>query len=71
MFNRKKIFTTISFFSVPGLFDYPKYLPLPRIGDEIHFNGKSGKVIEVKHMTSGNVSEISIYCNSLSQMNGA
>ena len=69
MFNRKKIFITITFANVIGCFDYPKHLPLPRINDDVHFNGKFRKVSEVKHMTYDTMTTISIYCSSLSQMN--
>lgn len=65
MFNRKRVFITIHFADVPGLFDYPKHLPLPRKEDTIHFDGKFGKVSEIKHMTEGTVSEIQIICQRL------
>lgn len=65
MFKRKKVFITIGFTGIPGLFDYPKYLPLPRIGEEIHFNGKFGRVSVIKHMIEGTVTEIMIMCSCL------
>ncbi len=65
MFNTKKTFITIQFADVPGLFDFPKHLPLPRKGDKIHFEGKFGTVKEVRFMIKGNVSEIKIVCKRL------
>lgn len=61
----RKLFITIEFDNKPGLFDYPKTLPLPKIGEEVHFDYKYGNVLEVKHMTNGNVTEIKIRCASL------
>ncbi len=63
MFKRKTIFITIEFADVPGLFDYPKHLPLPRIGERVIYSGKSGRVSEVSHITEGTVSEIKITCS--------
>lgn len=65
MFNRKIQFITISFADIPGLFDFPKYLPLPRIDDIIHFEGKFGIVETVTFMIEGNVSEIKIQCKRI------
>lgn len=65
MFNKKKKFITIEFADVPGLFDYPKYLPLPRKDDVIHFEGKYGIVSVVRFMIEGDVSDIKISCSIL------
>lgn len=65
LFN--KIFITIEFDNKPGLFDYPKYLPIPKIGEEVHFNNKFGNVLEIKHMTNGNVTEIKIRCRKIKE----
>lgn len=62
MFNLNKVFITIEFANVPGVFDYPKYLPIPSKDDIVHFNGKFGKVEVVKHMTEGTVTDIRIKC---------
>ena len=62
MFNSKTVFITIQFQDCDKLFDYPKYLPMPRKGEIVIFNSNYGKVSEVKHMTEGNVSEIKIVC---------
>lgn len=40
--------------------DYPKHLPLPRILDRVIFNELHGQVVEVSHVTTGNVTTISI-----------
>lgn len=56
------VFVTIVFSGIPEAFDYPKELPIPSKGDEIHFNGKSGIVEKIKHMTHGNVTDICIKC---------
>lgn len=64
MFN-KKIFITIEFADIPGIFDYPKYLPIPNKEDEVYFNGKFGKVEIIKHMTEGTVTDIRIKCSRL------
>lgn len=57
-------FTTIEFDNIPGLFDYPMNLPLPRIEDTVIFqNDKvntAGKVYDVRHVITGNVAEIKI-----------
>lgn len=59
-------FTTVMFVNLLGenqfarLFDYPEDIPTPRIGERIQFNSKYGKVIDVVHSTSGNISEIKI-----------
>jgi hypothetical protein len=65
MLNKKKVFITIHFADVSGLFDYPKHLPLPQKEDIIYFDGKSGKVSAIKHMIEGTVSEIQIICQRL------
>lgn len=65
MLKRKTVFITIEFADVPGVFDYPKHLPLPRIDEIVHFNSKFGKVLEVKHMTEGVVTDIRIICSRL------
>jgi hypothetical protein len=65
MFNFKKVFITILFSDVPGIFDYPKHLPIPKKDDVIHFNGKYGKVEFIRHMTNGNVTDIRIVCGRL------
>lgn len=64
IFNRKKklTFLTIEFASVPGLFDYPRYLSIPRIGEIVIMDNHSGKVTEIRHIISGSVSEIRIVC---------
>lgn len=59
MANRQ-VFVTIKFEGSPVLFDYPKELPIPRLKETVIFNAFSGIVSDVKHMTSGNVSEIQI-----------
>lgn len=65
MFNRRKIFIVITFDNIPGLFDYPKELPIPKIGEAIRFNEKYGKVKDVRYATSDNVTEIKIVCSDL------
>lgn len=62
MFNFKKVFITIEFADIPGLFDYPKHLPIPQKDDVVHFDGKFGKVEVIKHMTEGTVTDIRIKC---------
>lgn len=63
MFKRKTVFITIEFAYVPGLFDYPKHLPLPRIGEAVHYEGKFGRVSEIKYMIEGTVTEIKMICS--------
>lgn len=65
MFNRKKQLITIRFADIPGIFDFPKYLPLPRKDDVIHFEGKFGIVETVTFMIKGNVSDIQIKCKRI------
>lgn len=60
----KRIFVTIEFDYVPGVFDYPKNAPLPRIGETlIYDNGRvnnTGKCYEIRHIISGKVADIKI-----------
>jgi hypothetical protein len=65
MFKKKTVFITIEFADVPGLFDYPKHLPLPGIGERVIFNSKYGRVSDISHITEGSVSEIKITCSRL------
>ncbi len=63
LFNKKPtVFITFEIDNVPGLFDYPKHLPIPRVDEVIIIDGMAGKVRELRHVTSGNVSEIKIVC---------
>lgn len=62
IFKSKKVFITIEFADVPGIFDYPKHLPLPQKDDIIYFEGYRGKVDTVMHMTKGTVTDIRIVC---------
>ena len=59
---KKTIFVVIDFDYVTELLDYPKHLPIPQIGHIVNFESKSGKVTEVRHTTSGDVTEIKIIC---------
>jgi len=65
MFKKETVFITILFPDIPGIFDYPKHLPIPQKDDEVHLNGRFGKVETVKHMTQGSVTEIQIKCTRL------
>ena len=58
MFKRKTVFITIEFADVPGLFDYPKHLPLPKIGERVIFNSKYGRVSEVSKRMFANVLQL-------------
>ena len=62
LFNKKRVFHTIEFANVPGVFDYPKHLPIPREGEIVVFDGKSGMVDEVRYITESNVTDIRIVC---------
>lgn len=58
-------FITIEFDNVPGIYDYPMNIPLPRVGDTVvfevpHHGGKSGKVYDVRHIVTGNVADIKL-----------
>jgi hypothetical protein len=64
MFNKNKVFITIEFWNVPGFFDYPKHLPLPRKDDSVHLNGNSGTVDLVRHGTTGTITTIRIICRN-------
>lgn len=61
----KKIFITIDFDWVPGKFDYPQNIPIPRIGETVIFSDtsqgcKAGKVYDVRHVITDNVADITI-----------
>lgn len=47
---------TIEFDNVPGIYDYPKGLPLPRIGDMVFYDSsdvvKAGTVYAVWHQVT-------------------
>lgn len=64
-FGKSLANVTIEFADVPGLFDYPKHLPLPRIGEAVHYEGKFGRVSEIKHMIECTVTEIKMICSRL------
>lgn len=60
----KTIFITVQFIidgtGTTKLIDYPQNIPLPRKDEFIIFNGFSGRVREIRHITEGLVSEIKI-----------
>jgi len=62
LFSNKLEFRTIEFLKTGKAFDYPKRLPIPRIGEWVQFDGNFGWVVSVKHMISGSVSEVRICC---------
>jgi hypothetical protein len=55
-----KVFITIDFDNVPGKFDYPQNVPLPRVGDMVLLDSNAGKVYEVRHVVTGKVADITI-----------
>ena len=56
----KTIFRTLKIEGYETLFDFPQNIPLPRIGEEIIFNGKQGFVNNIKHIITDDVAEIKI-----------
>jgi hypothetical protein len=54
------IYTTIEEKNKSKLFDYPKYLPIPRLNEFVIFNDISGYVISIRHITDNTVTEIKI-----------
>jgi len=62
----KKNFVVIDFDWVPGIFDYPQNIPLPKVGEKIQFETDQckacqfGIVTEIKHMINYSISEIRI-----------
>ena len=60
--KKPTVFITIEFANIVGLFDYPKHLPVPSKNDIVILDGKSGRVVAVRHVISGNVAEITIVC---------
>lgn len=63
--KKREVFVTIEFEEWPGLVDYPKDLPVPRIGEIVRLNQDCGRVRQVKHLTEGLVTEIKISCEQL------
>lgn len=60
----RKVFVTIDIDNVPGKFDYPQNVPMPRIGETIIFDANRGrghgKVYDIRHVITGNVADITI-----------
>jgi len=62
----KKIFVVIDFDWVSGLFDYPKNIPIPRIGENIIFQNdlsggcRYGQVYDIIHNINDTVANITI-----------
>lgn len=62
----KKIFITIDFDWVPGIFDYPQNIALPRVGKQVIFQTMysrgchAGTVYDVRHNISDSVVTITI-----------
>ena len=62
----KKIYITITFDWVPGMFDYPQNTPIPRIGELITFDTDHshgchhGRVYDIRHNISDTVATITI-----------
>jgi len=61
------IFVTIDFITSGKLqlLDYPKHLPIPRIGEQVLFNNLNGCVCMVRYITNGDVTEIKIICKTI------
>jgi hypothetical protein len=63
------IYITITFEGTDKTLDYPKNLPLPRIGENIVYDSTlnrislSGKVVDVIHVITDSVREIRIVVN--------
>jgi hypothetical protein len=59
-----KVFITIDFDNVPGKYDYPQNIPLPRIGETVMFDwGKGrghGKVYDIRHAITEGLADITI-----------
>jgi len=55
-----KHFTVIEFLQEKKCFDFPKRLPIPRIGETIIFNECDGWVVDIVHNIQGKVSETRI-----------
>lgn len=66
LFNKQRrlIFIVIRFDTHSGSFDYPKDLPIPRIGESVGFNDMFGIVEKVHHSTYDTVSQITIEVKS-------
>lgn len=62
LFRKKLEFRTIDFVEQQKAFDYPKHLPLPRIGELVQIDGIFGRVVDVRHSISGTVTEIRVKC---------
>lgn len=60
VFTKNIIFRTIQFEGIEKLYDYPKYLPIPRIGETVMFKDNCGIVKDIRHIISESVSEIKI-----------
>jgi len=49
LFSKKLEFRVIDFVEQQKAFDYPKHLPLPRVGELVQMDGIFGRVVDVKH----------------------
>jgi len=56
------VFITLQFKGLidSELFDYPKNLPIPQMGETIIYQDYSGIVMDIRHIISGNIAEIKI-----------
>lgn len=55
-----KHFTVIEFLHENKCLDYPKKLPIPRIGERVLFNDYIGRVADITHNIQSKVIEIRI-----------
>jgi hypothetical protein len=60
MFSKIKKFIIVEFDDVSGSFDWPKELPIPRIGEELMIEGYHGTVNSVFHNWNGSFYELRI-----------
>ena len=62
IFSKKLEFRVIDFVEQQKAFDYPKHLPLPRVGELVSIEGIFGRVVEVRYVITGVVSEVRVSC---------
>jgi hypothetical protein len=59
-----KVFITIEQDNVAKKLDYPKNMPLPRVGETVFYETSRGKVVgtvyDVRHTVTGSIADINI-----------
>lgn len=61
--SKKLNFRTVNFDSKVA-HDYPKGMPIPRIGERVIIGDLTGKVYDVSYVIGDTITDITIYCTT-------